>query len=205
LVVARAARHDAEGQQDADGADVGDQQVEEAGAADFGVLVVGGDEEERRQRHALPGHHEGVGVVGEQHHEHAGEEEVVLEAQQPRRRALALAEITGAENRDADRDETDQHGEDRRQVVQAQMERQVGQADGEHGDLRRFAEGVQGDDAGRHADQGARREQYLGDEARVARRQQPGQSDREPSAGGDQQGVDGQQIGHVRGRVKARL
>ena len=45
-VVTGTAGHDAEGQQDADGADMRDQQVEESGATDFLVLVVGGDEEE---------------------------------------------------------------------------------------------------------------------------------------------------------------
>ena len=41
-VVAGAAGHDAEGQQDADGTDVGDQQVEVTGPPDFGVPVLNG-------------------------------------------------------------------------------------------------------------------------------------------------------------------
>jgi hypothetical protein len=45
-VVAAAAGHDAEGKQDRDRADVGYQQVDEAGAADLFVPVVGGDQEE---------------------------------------------------------------------------------------------------------------------------------------------------------------
>ena len=74
-VVAAAALQHAEAQQDGDGADVRDQQVEKAGAADFRDAVVGGDEEERRQRHRLPAHHEHVGVVGDQHQRHRGEKQ----------------------------------------------------------------------------------------------------------------------------------
>ncbi len=74
-VVAAAALQHAEAQQDGDGADVRDQQVEEAGAPDLGDAVVGGDQEVRRQRHRLPGHHEHVGVVGDQHQRHRGEEQ----------------------------------------------------------------------------------------------------------------------------------
>jgi hypothetical protein len=124
----------------ADGADVGDQQVQEAGAADLLVAMVGGDEEEGGQRHALPGHHEGVGVVGQQHQQHAGEEEMVLQAHQARRRALALPEIAGGKDGDADRDETQQQGEHRGEIVEAQVEGQVGQADRQHGGFRRTAE-----------------------------------------------------------------
>ena len=57
----------AEAEQDADRADMSDQEIEIAGAADLGDAVVGGDQEERRQGHRFPGHHEGVGVIGEQH------------------------------------------------------------------------------------------------------------------------------------------
>ena len=102
-VVAGVRLQHAEAQQDADRADVRDQQVEVAGAADLGDAVIGDDEEERRQRHRLPHHHEGVGVVGEHDHRHAGEEDVVLEAEQSGRRAFALAEVAGGEGRDAGR------------------------------------------------------------------------------------------------------
>jgi hypothetical protein len=104
------------------------------------VAVVRGDEEERGQRHALPRHHEGVGVVGQQHQQHAGEEEVVLQAHQARRRALAFPEIAGGENRDAGRGEAQQQDEDGGKIVQAQMEGQAGQADDQHGGFRRAAE-----------------------------------------------------------------
>ena len=69
--------------QDGDGADVRDQQIQKARAADLGKAVLGGDEEIRGQRHRLPRHHERVRVVGEQHEPHAREEHVVLQAEQP--------------------------------------------------------------------------------------------------------------------------
>ena len=79
-VVAAAALQHAEAEQDRDRADVRDQQVEEAGAADLGNPMVGRDEEIRGERHRLPRDHEHVGVVGDQHQRHRGEEHVVLEA-----------------------------------------------------------------------------------------------------------------------------
>ena len=88
-----AALQDAEAQQDGDRADVRHQQVEEAGAADLGDAVLRRDQEVGRQGHRLPGDHERVGVVGQQHESHAGEEQVVLEPQHARCGAFALAEV----------------------------------------------------------------------------------------------------------------
>jgi hypothetical protein len=96
-----AALQHAEAEQDRHGAHVRDQQVQESGAADLRDAVLGGDEEVRRQRHGFPGHHESVRVVGQQHEAHAGEEQVVLQAEDARRRPLALAEIPGGEDRHA--------------------------------------------------------------------------------------------------------
>ena len=73
-----------------DRADVRDQQVEEAGAGGSRECVVGGDQEVRRQRHGFPRHHEHVGVVGQQHQRHAGEEQRGTGSRcRPGRRALA--------------------------------------------------------------------------------------------------------------------
>jgi hypothetical protein len=84
-----AALQHAEAEQDRDRPDVREQQVEETGGADLGDAVLGRDEEIRGQRHRFPADHERVGVVGEQHQRHAGEEDVVLQAQQPGRGAFA--------------------------------------------------------------------------------------------------------------------
>ena len=122
------ALHHAERQQDADRPEMRDQQVEKAGAADLGDAVLRRDEEVRRQRHRLPRHHEGVSVVGQQHEAHAGEEQVVLQAQQARRRAFAGAKIPRAEQRDAGRGGAQQEQEHVAERVAPQVERQVRQA-----------------------------------------------------------------------------
>jgi hypothetical protein len=88
-----AALHDTESKQDGDRADVSHQQVEKSRPTNFGETVLGGHEEVRGQRHGLPGHHERVGIVGEEQKAHACEKEVVLETQQARRGAVAAPEI----------------------------------------------------------------------------------------------------------------
>ena len=92
-VVAGAALQHAEAEQDGDRAEVRDQQVQEACAANLGNAVLGGDEKERRERHRFPGDHERVGVGADDHQCHRGEEGVILEADQPRRGSIARAEI----------------------------------------------------------------------------------------------------------------
>ena len=191
------AGHDAKRKQDANGAEVRDQQVEETGAADFLLTMIGGDKEVGRQRHALPGHHEGVGIVGHQYHQHAGEKDVVFEAKQPERGAVCLAEIARRVNGNARRCKTKQQGEHGRKVVQPQVEGQIRQADHQHGCLRRAAESTQRHHADQHPDQCTEREQDLADDVGITRREQSEQPDGQPGAGGNQQEVDGQETGHV--------
>ena len=81
-VITGAAGHDAEGKQNADRADMGDQQVEIAGATDLGVAVLRGDEKERAERHRFPCHHERVAVVGQHDEGHTGEKSVIQQALQ---------------------------------------------------------------------------------------------------------------------------
>ena len=119
--------HHAERQQDRDRAEVRDQQIEKAGAADLGDAVLRRDEKVRRQRHRLPRHHEGVCIVGQQHEAHAGEEHVVLQTQQTRRRTFTGAKIPCAEQRDARRGGAQQEQEHVAQCVATQMERQIRQ------------------------------------------------------------------------------
>ena len=189
-VVAGVGLEHPEAEQDGDRAHVGDQQVQEPGAADLGDAVVGGDEEEGGERHHLPGHHEGVGVVGQQHHRHAGEEEVVVQAQEPRRRALALAEVAAGEDGDAGAREAQQREEEGRERVQAQVEGQVRQADGEDGDLRRAGQGRESEARQREAQRGGEREEDARDEGEVVQRRDPGQADREPRDDDEHDAVD---------------
>ncbi len=125
-----------EAQQDAEGADMGHQQIEEAGAPDLRQSMLGGHQEIRTQRHGFPGHHEQVGIVGQDDHYHAGQKHVVLKTQQTRRGAFALAEITGGEDRDAGARAAQQHQKEAGQRVQPHVERQIRQPERKHGALR---------------------------------------------------------------------
>mgnify|MGYP007112916972 CR=1 FL=1 len=74
-------------------------------------------------------------IVGQHDADHAGKEYVVLEAKQPRRRALALAEVPGREHGDPGGRGTDHHQEVSRKAVQPKMERQGREADRQHREL----------------------------------------------------------------------
>lgn len=132
---------DAKGQENGDGADVGDKKIEESRLPDFRHAVVGGHQEKGGEGHGLPGHHEGVGVVGQHHQGHAGEEEMVLQAQETGRRTLPLAEIAGGEHRNPGTGGTDDGQEESRQAVETQMERKLGQTEGQDGRFRRTQQG----------------------------------------------------------------
>ena len=157
----------AETQQQRQRADVRHQQVQEAGAADLRQPVLRGHQEVRTERHGFPRHHEQVGVVGQDHHRHAGDEHVVLQTQQARRRALAGAEITGGEDRNAGPCAAQQQQEECRQRVQAHVERQVGQPQRQYGALRGApVQQHQPTDAGdTQRNQGAQRKQRARDPA----------------------------------------
>ncbi len=169
-----AALQDAEAQQDRDRADVRHQQVQEAGAADLRNAVLGGHQEVRRQGHGLPRDHERVGVVGQQDEPHAGKEEVVLQPEQPRCGALALAEVTGSEQRHADGGAAEQHQEDPREIVQPDVHRQVRQSDRQRGSFDRGAETQEGHDCEAESDARAERKQHPADEGDAGGSQQSG-------------------------------
>ena len=82
-------------EQNAQRADVRHQQIEEARATNLRNTMLRSDQKIRTQRHGLPRHHKQIGVVGEDHHNHAGKEDVILQAHQARRGALADAEVPG--------------------------------------------------------------------------------------------------------------
>ena len=123
-VVAGVRLQHAKTQQQADRADMGDQQVEVPGLANFGDAMVGNHQEERRQGHRLPHHHEGISVVGQHHHHHRRKKDVVFEAEQARRRSLTLAKITGGESGYPGGCARDHEQEKRAQGVEPQMKRQ---------------------------------------------------------------------------------
>ena len=126
-IVAVAAVQHAEAQQDAERADVRDQQVDEARLAVLLVVVFGGDEEIRRQRHRFPRDHEEISIIRDQHARHAGKENVVLQAQQRERGGRGAAKIAAREQRNAERDAAQQQQEKSRQRIDTRVKRQVGQ------------------------------------------------------------------------------
>ena len=140
-VVAGARLQHAEAEQDRDRTDVRDEQVQVTRAPNFRVAVIARHEEEGRQRHRLPSHHEGVGVVGQQHERHAGEKHVVVERLQPGRRALAPADVAGGEDGNAGAHAAQQQQEECGKRVEPKMERQVGQPERENPGFRRLHEG----------------------------------------------------------------
>ncbi len=161
--------------------DVRHQQVQEAGAADLGDAVLRRHEEIRRQRHRLPGDHERVGVVGQQHEPHAGEEQVVLEAHHPGRGALALAEVPRREQRHADGRAPEQRQEDAGEGIEPHVHGQVGQADSQRGALHRAAQGRQRNDREAEADDRTEGKQHPADERDARGPQQSGCADEGPA------------------------
>ncbi len=102
--------------QDGDRTEVGHQQVEKAGLANLGNAMLRGDQKVRRQRHRLPRQHECIGVIGEQNEAHAGEKQVVLQAQESRRRAFTPPEVARRKNRNASGCGAEQNQETRARV-----------------------------------------------------------------------------------------
>jgi hypothetical protein len=147
---------------------VGDHEIEKAGAADFRQAVIAGHQEVGGQRHHLPGHHEGIGIVGQQHRRHAGQEQVVPEPEQGQGAGFQVPEIAPGIQPHPERRAAQQGQKEAGERVQAQVERQVRQADRQH-DARSWL-----DHAG-HAhsshEQGTQRAQRKDQAARVAREQ----------------------------------
>jgi hypothetical protein len=191
-VVARIGLQHAKTQQDGDGAHARHRDVQVARAAHFGDAVVGGDEEVGRQRHGFPHHHEAVGVVGQDHAHHADQEDVVLKAQQARRCAFAFAEVARGEGRDAGRSRTHHQQEVRRQAVQPQVQRQAGQADGQHGHLGRAQQGPERQPRQHQPGQPAQRKQHPRHKGQAVQGQHTGQAHAQPQRGHAQHPVDGE-------------
>jgi hypothetical protein len=167
-VIARAAVHDAKAQKDRDCPEVRHKQIQEPGAAHGRQLVVGDHQEVRRQRHRLPGHHEQIGVVGQDHERHAGEEDVVVQADERQTVRRLFAEITGGVDRDAGRYRPEQEQEEPGQRIDSQVERQLRQAERQRHALRRKPDGLQAEGGEHQPCQGAQRKRDLPGEQRVA-------------------------------------
>ena len=180
-VVAGVGLQHAKAQQDGDGAKARHRDVKVASAAHLGDAVVGGDQEVRGQRHGLPHHHEGIGVVGQHHARHAGQEHVVFQAHQAGRCAFTLAEVAGGKDGYAGRGSTDQHQEIGCQTVQPQVEVQARQADRKNRDFGRIQQGAQRQNEQPQPEQAAQREQHAGHQGKAAQGEQAGGGDQQPA------------------------
>ena len=126
VVAAPAVQH-AEAQEDRERPDVRDQQVEKTRGAHRRLLVVGHDEEVRRQRHRLPGQHEQIRVVCEQHEGHAREKHVVLAGDERQTSRGLRAEIACRVDGDPGRDRAEQQQKEAGERIGPKVERQIGQ------------------------------------------------------------------------------
>ena len=118
----------AETGQQAEGPERRHHQIDHGRRAVFGVLVVGQHQQPRRQRHELPRYQEHEGVVGDQHRVHA-EQEQRKERSDPPGLGQVVA-IADAEHRRRHGPHIDDHHEQRRQIVKAEMGRHPRQAEG---------------------------------------------------------------------------
>ena len=189
-VIPGATGHDAEGEQDGECADVGDQQVEIAGAADFTVLVFRGDQQEGGKRHGFPGDHEGVAVIGQQDKDHAGEKDMVEQALPPRQRPFAVAEVTGCVDRDAGTGDPQQAEKESRQRIQTQVERQIREAERQNRGLRRRTDAQQRQQGQRQSACGADREEDVTDQRGFSREGQSSEADSQPAKRNQQNTVE---------------
>ena len=188
-VGAAAALQRAEAQQNRSGAEVGEQQVEVARTPHLGQAVVAGDEEVGGERHRFPGHHEEVGVVGEHHQRHAGEEQVVPETLQAGRRAFPAAEVAAGEDRDRRRHQAEQQQEERRERVEPRVERQRRQSERENARRGRLEQRGGDQDRERQAENRTERKQHGAHPAQCARPQQAGRAEHDPGERDAQCGV----------------
>ena len=107
---------------------------------------------------------------------------MVLEAQQPGRRAGAAAEVAGAEHRDAGRRRTEQEQEHVAERVAANVERQIRQADRQHQRVGRLRDAEHGNGCQRDADQRAEREQHAAYDEHAAGPRETRDADDAPGA-----------------------
>lgn len=145
-------------------------------------MQLGGHKKIGRQRHGFPRDHERVGIIREQHEAHAAQEQVVVQAQEPRRGAFALTEVAAREGRDARGCNAEQQQENAGQPVAPQMHRQIGQADAEHELLRRHGDALPGAPREEQTAQRAGGEQYAADQREIHRPDQTCNANESPDS-----------------------
>ena len=129
-VAAGGAGEQAEGEQQCQRAGAGHDDIDEAGLAILGVLVMGHDQRPRGQRHELPREQEGEGVVGEDHQVHGGEEDGI-ERQHTLGR-MFMTTVAQRKEAGAGTAEIDHHQKEGRERVDAEMGADPRQAQRQH-------------------------------------------------------------------------
>ena len=172
--------HHAEAEQDRDRADMRNQQIEITRLADLGNIVIGGDQKIGRQRHRFPRHHEHIGIIRQQHQRHADEEQVIFEAHQTERVSRHGLEITRAIQGNTEGCAAQQDQEERRQRIETEMERQIGQAQRQHHDVGRSGESPQSRERQQQRSQRAERKDHAIDQPRRALQCKPCHSEGYP-------------------------
>ncbi len=126
-VAAVRSREEAEGEQQAEGAETRHHKIDIGGAARGRVAVIGEHDRPRRQGHELPRQQEREGVVGEDDQIHAGEKGGI-ERQHPGGCALVAAVAQRIETGDRGA-QVDDHQEERAQRIDAEPGADARQAD----------------------------------------------------------------------------
>ncbi len=166
------------------------QEVQETRSSNLGDAVLRRHQKVRRQRHGLPRDHEGVCIVGKQDESHACQEQVVLQAQKARRRALATAKVTGREDGNARCGRAEQEQEETRERVEPHVGRQIGQADEQRPLLGRRAKARRGHQRNSHSTQRPQGEQRPSDEPKTRWPQEARESDEAPEGEERQAGAE---------------
>ena len=126
--------HHAEREEYGDGAHVGDDEVQVCRTPVFRFLVLVHDEEIGRGRHQFPRHEKEECVVGKHDQQHAGDEKGKEDDEAhdrpARRQSLDIADRVDGDEKDEEADDAE---EETGELVEAQVERKVGQPEGQDG------------------------------------------------------------------------
>jgi len=129
VVDAPSSRHQAEGRQQAEGAEGGHDQIDGSGMAAFLALMVRQHQQPGGQGHELPGHQKNESVIGDQHAIHAEQEQ--REQRRDPVRLLQMRHIAAAIQSGQGGGDVNDHQEEGRQAVEPEMRRHPGQAEGQ--------------------------------------------------------------------------
>lgn len=115
---------------------------------------------------------------------------MVLKAEKTQRRTVVASKVAGGKDRDPGRGRPEKYEKDAGQGIEAQMDRQIRQADRKRQRLYRCDQTCDGLDGESEAAQGAEGKQRSRDQPHALRPQQTGQSDQTPNTHEGEAGAD---------------